>query len=41
MHMTKSSILRQIGNNRGRVNKSNSQAKRSDQWNFKVYGCTT
>ena len=39
MHMTKSRILRQFFNNRGRVNECNSQAKRSYQLNFNVYGC--
>ena len=37
MHMTKSRILRQFGNNGGRVNQSNSQAKQSYELNFKVY----
>ena len=41
MHMIKSRILRQFENNGGRVNESNNQAKQSDQWDCKVYGCIT
>ena len=37
--MTKLRIPRQLVNNGGRVNESNSQAKQSDQWNLNVYGC--